>query len=182
MRTYHLQRVDSPSLRNKVWRALWKIAWLIFFRPSPRPFHIWRCTLLRIFGANIGKNVRIYQSARIWAPWNLEMGDNSCLGDYVDCYCVDKIIIHAHATVSQYCFVCTASHDYSDCAMPLVTAPISIGKHAWITADVFIAPGVSIGEGSVILARSSVFQNIEPWIVAAGNPAKPIKPRTLVNS
>jgi len=59
----------------------------------------------------------------------------------------------------------------------LVTAPITIGERAWITADVFVAPRVNIGDGVVVLARSSVFQNIEPWIVAAGNPAKPIKPR-----
>lgn len=107
------------------------------------------------------------------------MGDHSCLGEQVDCYCVDKIRIGAHTTVSQYSFLCTASHDYTNPAMPLVTAPITIGERAWVTADVFVAPGVSIGEGAVILARSSVFQNIERWMVAGGNPAKPLKPRVL---
>jgi len=105
------------------------------------------------------------------------MGDHSCLSEYVDCYCVDKIRIAAHATVSQYSFLCTASHDYTDPAMPLVIAPISIGEQAWITSDVFVAPGVTIGEGAVVLARSSVFRNIDPWVVVGGNPAKFIKPR-----
>jgi len=175
---YRFASAHSLSLRNKLMRTLWSLAWLTLYRPTPRLLHPWRCFLLRLFGANLGKAVHPYPSARIWAPWNLEMGDHSCLSEQVDCYCVDKIQIGANATVSQYSFLCTASHDYNDPAMPLVTAPISIGERAWVTADVFVAPGVSVGEGAVILARSSVFQDIEPWVVAAGNPAKSIKPRT----
>jgi putative colanic acid biosynthesis acetyltransferase WcaF len=176
-RTYRLTLAAPLSLGNKIGRALWRLVWLILYRPTPRLLHPWRCLLLRLFGAKLGKAVHTYPSARVWAPWNLVMGDHSCLSEQVDCYCVDKIRIGAHVTVSQYSFLCTASHDYTDRAMPLVTAPISIGERAWITVDVFVAPGVSIGEGAVILARSSVLQNIEPWVVAAGNPAKPIKPR-----
>ncbi len=107
------------------------------------------------------------------------MQDRSCLGDFVDCYSVDKITIAADAVVSQYDFLCTASHDHTDPLLPLITAPIVIGEKAWVTADVFIAPGVTIGEGAVIIARSSVFHDIEPWTVAAGNPARPVKPRVL---
>lgn len=165
------------SLGNKLARGVWNLAWLVLYRPTPRPCHAWRRAVLRAFGAHIGKAVRVYPSARIWAPWNLEMGDYSCLGDYVDCYSVDRIRIGAQATVSQYSFLCSASHDYNDPAMPLVTAPIAIGERAWVTADVFVAPGVSIGAGAVVLARSSVFHDVAPWMVAAGNPAVTVKPR-----
>lgn len=172
-------RADPFSLRSKLYRVLWKAVWILLFRPTPRSFHVWRCLLLRAFGAKLGKVVHPYQSARIWAPWNLEMGDHSGLGADVDCYCVDKIRIGRHATVSQYSFLCTASHDYKDPAMPLVTSPITIGERAWIAADVFVAPGVTIGDGAVITARSSVFSDIEPWTVATGNPAKSIRKREL---
>ena len=64
--------------------------------------------------------------------------------------------------------------------MPLITAPIIIGERAWIGADVFLGPGVSIGNGAVIGARSSVFRNVEPWTVVVGNPAKPIKQRATL--
>ena len=110
------------------------------------------------------------------------MGDHSCLSHHVDCYCVDRITLGAHSTVSQYSFLCTASHDYTNPAMPLTTAPIALGDRAWITADVFVAPGVTIGEGAVITARSSVFHDIEPWTVAAGNPAQFITRRILLES
>jgi len=66
--------------------------------------------------------------------------------------------------------------------MPLMTAPITIGDWVWITADVFVGPGVTIGDGAVVTARSSVFSDIPPWMVAKGNPAAPVKARKLNKS
>src|ERR1700723_394575 len=129
-RRTHPARRAHISAQNKIARALWHAVWLILFRPTPRPLHVWRCLLARAFGAKLGKAVRLYPSARIWAPWNLEMDDHSCLSEEVDCYCVDNIHIGAHATVSQYSFLCTGSHDHRNLTMPLITAPITIGEHA----------------------------------------------------
>ena len=105
------------------------------------------------------------------------MGKYSSLGAQVDCYSVDAIRIGAYATVSQYSFLCAASHDPDSAEMTLLTAPIVIGNHAWIAADVFIAPGVVIGEGVMIGARSSVFKNVPEWSVAVGTPAHTIRKR-----
>jgi putative colanic acid biosynthesis acetyltransferase WcaF len=174
----HYLSPRSLSRMNKITRLVWGLVWMALFRPTPRGFHIWRVTLLRLFGAKMGRAVHVYPSTRIWAPWNLEMGDHSCLSERVDCYSVDKIKLGAHATVSQYSFLCTASRDYTDSRLRLVSGPIVIGDHAWVTADVFVAPGVSIGEGAVITARSSVFSDIESWVVATGNPARKIRTRT----
>ena len=170
-------RVHQLSLGNKLARSLWQLVWLLLYRPSPRLLHPWRCFLLRLFGAKLGKAVRPYPSARIWAPWNLEMDDHSCIGPDVDCYSVAPIRIGAHSTVSQYSYLCSASHDHSLVAMPLMAAPITIGEWVWITADVFVGPGVSIGDGAVVTARSSVFSDLPSWMVARGNPAVPVKPR-----
>jgi putative colanic acid biosynthesis acetyltransferase WcaF len=170
-------RIHKLSTGNKVARTLWQIVWLFLYRPTPRLFHPWRCMLLRLFGARLGKSVHPYPSARVWAPWNLEMGDYACLSEGVDCYCVAKISIGAHSTISQYSFLCTASHDHSKASMPLVAAPITIGERVWITADVFVGPGVTIGDGAVVTARSSVFSDLSPWMVARGNPAIEVKPR-----
>ncbi len=165
------------STRNKLARAVWGVVWLLLYRPSPTLLHGWRRWLLRLFGAKIGRGAHPYPSAKIWAPWNLIMGERSCLSHHVDCYCVDRITLGAHSTVSQYSFLCTASHDYTDPAMLLTAAPITLGDWVWVTADVFVAPGVTLGDGAVITARSSVFHDIEPWMVAGGNPAQAIKPR-----
>lgn len=168
----------SPHSRaNQLMRILWRTVWLLAYRPSPKIFHGWRRFLLCMFGAKIAKDAYPHPSVKIWAPWNLEMGPLSCLGPYVDCYCVDRVVIGARATVSQYSFLCTATHDYHDPFMPLVTAPIMIGERAWVAADVFIGPGVTIGDGAVVGARSSLYRNVEPWTVVVGNPARQIAKR-----
>jgi len=59
--------------------------------------------------------------------------------------------------------------------MPVITAPIRIGRRAWVAADVFVGPGVTIGEGAVVGARASVFRNVDSWTVVGGNPARIIK-------
>ena len=172
----------SPSqhtFANKLARMAWGLVWMTLYWPSPRILHGWRRLLLRLFGAKIGYDAHPCPGARIWAPWNLELGSQSSLADGVDCYCVDRLVIGNDVTISQYAFLCTASHDYTDERMPLVTAPIRIGDRAWICADVFIGPGVTIGEGTVVGARSSVYRDLEPWIVAAGNPARPMGRREI---
>jgi putative colanic acid biosynthesis acetyltransferase WcaF len=166
------------SWTNYFVRTMWQIVWLVLFRPSPVPFHAWRRFLLRLFGAQMGAGTHAYPSTKIWAPWNLKMGDFSGLGPYVDCYSVDTIELGSHAAVSQYSFLCTASHDYNLKSMPLVSAPIFIGHNSWVAADVFVGPGVSIGEGGVALARSTVVEDVLPWTVVGGNPAKLIKHRS----
>ena len=137
-------RFQRLNLRNKIARTVWQFVWLFLYRPTPRIFHPWRCLLLRLFGAKLGKGVHPYPTVKVWAPWNLEMGDHACLSEGVDCYCVDKICIGSHTTISQYSFLCTASHDHTLATMPLVAAPIKIGEWVWVTADVFVGPGVTI--------------------------------------
>lgn len=119
----------------------------------------------------------MYPTVQVWAPWNLEMGDHSCLSHFVDCYCVDKVKLGHYVTVSQYSHLCTASHDYNKADMPLVTAPIVIGDYAWVTSDVFVGPGVKLGQGAVVAARSTVTQDVAPWNVVAGIPAKLVRLR-----
>ena len=165
--------------RNKLGRALWGVTWLLLYRPSPKPLHCWRRFLLRCFGAKIGHGAHPYPRARIWAPWNLDMGDHSCLADDVECYCVNKIRLGPSALVSQYSHLCSASHDYTDPAFPLITAPITIQANAWVATDAFIGPGVTVGEGAVVGARASVYRDVEPWTVVGGNPARFIKKRVV---
>lgn len=165
------------SVANRAGRALWGIARALLFRPTPRPLHAWRRLVLRAFGAKLGRGVRVYASARIWAPWNLTMGDHSVLGDDVDCYNVARIDIGAHSVVSQYAFLCTATHDPDQAHFPLVTKPIRIGARAWVAADSFLAPGVTVGDAAVVGARASVFKDVPAGAIVGGNPAKLIRMR-----
>lgn len=168
----------SPhSTRNRVGRVLWSMVQATAFRFSPRPMHRSRNLLLRLFGAQIHPTARVYPRARIWGPWNLSMGAFSTIGDDVDVYCVDRIAIGERTTVSQYTYLCGATHDFEDIRFPLTPKPITIGSHVWLAADCFVAPGVTIPDGAVIGARSGVFGTCLPWMVHAGTPAKPLRNR-----
>lgn len=175
-----LSDVPSPfSVWNKAARVIWGVGWLLLFRPSPRPLHGWRRFLLRLFGAQLGKKVHLYPSCRVTMPWKLKMGDYSCLGDGVICYNIGGVTIGANSTVSQFSHLCSSSHDYTKLNMPQTFAPISIENQAWVCADSFIAPGVTVGQGAVVGARSAVFKDVQPWTVVGGNPAKFIKKREI---
>ena len=173
---------DPLSLRNKMARALWNAVWLLLYRPSPVLLHSWRRFLLRCFGARIGVGARPYPSCRIWAPWNLTMGRGSCMGKDVDCYSVGPVKVGAEAIVSQYAFLCTASHDYTDPDFRLISRAIEVGDYAWVGARAFIGPGVRIGEGAVIGATASVYRDVPGWTVVGGNPARSIKRRVIASS
>jgi putative colanic acid biosynthesis acetyltransferase WcaF len=118
-------------------------------------------------------------SARIWAPWHLQIGDCGTISSDVDCYSVDRIVVGAHATVSQYAFLCTAGHDPADPNMRLITAPIAIGDGAWVCAGAYVGMGVRVGEGALVGARAVVVKDVAPWTIVAGNPARFVKRRTL---
>ena len=172
-----LTTVPPTSLGNRAARGVWGAVWLLLYRPSPRPFHAWRRMLLRLFGATMESGTKPYPSAKIWAPWNLTMRRDSTLGDAVDCYSVAPVVLGPGATVSQRAYLCTASRDFDDPAMPLAIAPITLAPKAWVAAECFVGPGVELGEGAVCAARAVVTKDVAEWTVVAGSPARPIRER-----
>lgn len=168
----------SFSLRNRMARVLWDLAWLLLFRFSPRPFHAWRRLILRLFGARIAQGCHIYPNVRIWAPWNLTCHEQAGVADGVILYSQAPITLGARSVISQGAHLCTGSHDYNSPLFTLFAKPIVIGDHAWVAAECFIHPGVTVGEGAVIGARSVVTRDMPAWTVCTGNPCKPRKPRT----
>jgi putative colanic acid biosynthesis acetyltransferase WcaF len=171
------------SLSNKLGRFLWKICYWIFFRPfSLRIFNKWRRFILQIFGSKIAINAIIYSSAKIWAPWNLEMGEYSCLGPHVDCYNQGKITIGRHTIISQKVYLCASTHNYEAPDFPLICNPIKIEDQVWIAADAFIGPGVIVRNGAIVGARAAVFKDVEMMTVVGGNPAQFIKNRIFTKN
>lgn len=168
------------STAAKLRRFAWEVVWLLAFRHTPRwALHGWRRQLLRWFGADIGEGCRIAPSCRVWAPWNLAMGEFSALGDGVDCYSMGRITLGSKVAVSQRTFLCAGSHDVRSLSRPLITGPIVIEDHVWIAAECFVHPDVVIREGAVIGARSVVLKEMPAWSVCAGNPCRKIKDRVV---
>lgn len=169
----------SFSLANRLTRLAFGAIWLLLARWTPRPFNPWRILLLRLFGARIGRGVMVYGSARIWLPAHLEMADGSTLGPGVECYAMAPISIGSGAIISQRAHLCAGTHDHRDPAFQLYARPIRIGDGAWIAAEAFVGPGVTVGEGAVLGARGCAFADLEPWTVYSGNPAVALGPRVI---
>lgn len=170
--------VVKYSRKEMVSRALWGVV-QPFFRFSPRICFGWRRFLLRLFGARIGQEVHIYNSATIYMPWNLEVGDWSSIGEHAFIYNLGKITIGSKATISHRAHLCAGTHDYEDRTLPLLKLPVVVKDSAWICADAFVGPGVTVGEGAVVGARAVVVKDVGPWNVVAGNPAILIKKRVI---
>lgn len=110
-------------------------------------------------------------------PWKLAIGDYSWIGDDVVLYTLGEIEIGNHAVISQKGYLCTGSHDYTSSSFEIYAEKITIGSKCWLATDVYVAPNISIGEGTVVGARSSVFNDLPSNKVCVGSPAKPIKDR-----
>lgn len=175
-----LAYVNRLSRKVQVARLLWAVAYYLLFRPTPRwGLNRWRSLILRAFGARIGRGCRIDPSCKIWAPWNLFMGDFCAIAANVDCYNVAQIIFGTKVAVSQRSFLCTASHDIRSVHRPLTTSPIRIENHVWVAAEAMVFPGVTLHEGCVVGARAVVLRDVPSWSVAAGFPAS-VKGRRVV--
>jgi putative colanic acid biosynthesis acetyltransferase WcaF len=181
MKTY--QRLNQfrlpPDFRGRS-RFVVQLWWLVqgtLFAWSPQGLYGWRNFLLRLFGARIGKSVLIRPSVRTTYPWKLTIGDYSWIGDDVVLYTLGEIHIGAHTVISQKDYLCTGGHDYTRLDFDIYSLPVHIGDQVWVASDVFIAPGVHIGDGCVIGARSTVFENMPEGKICYGNPARPVKDR-----
>jgi len=173
------QNIGKVSIGIKVKRSLWNIARIVFFRPFvTKVFRLWRVALLRMFGARVAWSAEVYASAKIWAPWNLEMEEGSCVGPDVICYNQAKVILRKDACLSQYAYVCTAGHktgDVNNAESGLVVASVEIKEGAWVGTRAYINMGVTIGERAIVGACACVFKDVEPGSIVGGNPAVRIK-------
>lgn len=165
------------SPREQMGRVLWWVGGFLLFRCSLRPMYAWRRWVLRLFGAKLGEQASVQRSARIELPWNLEMGRHSTIGENTWVYNLAKVRIADYATLSQRVFLCTGSHDYTRPEFDMIRKPITIERGAWLAADVFVGPGVTIGPDAVIGVRSVVLKDMPAGMVCVGHPCVPLKPR-----
>src|SRR5580698_5640176 len=91
----------GEQLRRVIWAA-----GSLFVRFSPRPCFGWRRFVLRCFGAQIGRDVHVYPSTRIYFPWNLVAGDWSAIGEEALIYNLGSVTLGAKTTISHRAHLC----------------------------------------------------------------------------
>lgn len=165
--------------KSKVITQLWWMIQATLFKWSPQFLFGWRVFLLRQFGAKIGKGVKIRSSVQVTYPWKVTIGDHVWIGDDCVLYSLGNITIGSHVAVAHKVYFNTGGHDYDKTSFDIFAKPVVIEDQCWITNDVYIAPGVTIGKGTIISARSSVLKSLPPGKICVGTPAQPIKDRPI---
>lgn len=182
---------ESPSVQNlEIYRVqssyrgrsplfvqLWWIVQATLFRRSPQVLYGFRRWLLRAFGGDIGKGAIIRPSVTVTYPWKVKIGSYSQIGDDVVIYSLAPITIGNSVVVSQKSYLCSGTHNFRSESFEIQSSPITIEDQVWLAADVFVAPGVTVGKGTVVGARSSVFTDLPEMMICTGSPARPVRPR-----
>jgi putative colanic acid biosynthesis acetyltransferase WcaF len=172
LRTFAMEK--NARGRSAFTVQLWWLVSDTIFRGSPQVFYGLRRMLLRLFGAKIGKKVLIRPTVRITFPWKLHVGDYSWIGDFVELYNIAEIEIGSNTVISQYAQLCTGSHDHQDPTFPITSAPITVANEAWVATGAMLYPGVKVGRGAVVAARSVLRGDAREMLVYGGSPARPI--------
>lgn len=152
---------------------LFESGWFIFTRAKP--------SILRLFGASIGRGVVIKPHVRIKFPWRLSIGDHCWIGQGLWIDNIADVAIGSHVCISQNSYLCTGSHDRRRRTFDLIASPISVGDGAWIAANSILLPGVTVGANAVTAAGSVVTKDVASATIVGGNPARLIRLREAID-
>lgn len=175
LKTFNNSNFDRGA--SKLKELMWRIIQQFFFNFDFLKIYSFKRSVLKAFGAELGEGMEVKPHVRITFPWKLKMGSMSWIGEEAWLLNLDHIEIGSNVVISQRVFLCTGSHDWKKQSFDLMTKPIVVGDGVWICADVFVGPGVTIGDGCVVTAGSVVNRNLPPGMICSGNPCVPIKPR-----
>lgn len=172
---------NSPwPLKEAILIRVWEVVWTLFVRWLPKPFSRWYILLLKLFGCKIYGRPFIAPSAKIYAPWLLEISHRACLAPRCEVYNLGPVKIGERSVVAQYAYICNGTHDFSSKVMHLVVGEIIIEKDVFVGAKAIILPGLKLCEGAIVGAGAIVTKDVDSWTVVGGNPAKVIKKREIV--
>jgi len=180
-------KVDLSKYRNPEYDhgagVLKRLLWHLFSKALihsqlPLPVSV-KCAVLRAFGAKIGQGVVIKPNVNIKYPWFLEIGDHAWIGEDVWIDNLVMVKVGASSCLSQGAMLLTGNHDFSKATFNLITGSIVIEEGAWLGAKTVVCPGVTVGCHAVLTVGSVATRNLEEWTISRGNPAIPIKKRTV---
>lgn len=156
----------------------WYFISAIFIRSGIVPFSIIIVGILKMFGAKMGKDVRVKPFIYIHYPWKLTMGDHSWLAE---CRIenLDRVTIGKNVCVSQQAMLLTGNHDYTKPGFDLITKPIVLEDGAWIGAKAVVCPGVTVKSHAVLTVNSVATKDLEAYSIYQGNPAVKVKDRVM---
>jgi acetyltransferase-like isoleucine patch superfamily enzyme len=164
-------------MRHTVWmRALGMVAicWIGHIPAQWLRHFLYR----KVFRVKLAADAVIYRRCEIWAPSQVAVGARSAVGQ--DCFLDGRMGIHIgkDVAISSGVMIWTLEHDPQDAMFTCRGGPVKIGDKVWIGARAILLPGITVGQGAVIGAGSLVANDVEPYSIVGGLPARKIGERT----
>lgn len=144
------------------------------------PSHFIRSILYKkVYHVQLGKKVVVHGGAEIRAPYNVEIGTGTIIGDNAILDGRNGIVIGKNVNLSTGVWIWTEQHDVQSPHFSCNNqgGRVTIGDRVWISGRAIILPGVTIGEGAVVAAGAVVTKDVEPFSIYGGVPAKKIGER-----
>lgn len=152
------------------------VEWLnITYQIVPNPL---RSYYLRMYGIRIrGGKSCVHRGCRFFHIGKVIIGQNTVIN--FGCYLDNRrgISIGDNVGIAHNTKIYTLGHDLDDSQFKTKGASVTINDNAFIFSNALIMPGVTIGEGAIVLAGSVVVKDVGPWTIVGGNPAKKIRER-----
>lgn len=185
--SYSQARTDLSAYNNDWYnpgastlkRTLWYFVNALLFINPLNPVSSLKVKLLRLFGARVGKGVTLKPNINIKYPWLLEIGDHVWIGEGVWIDNLAPVSIGSHVCISQGALLLTGNHNYKKKTFDLMVGKITLADGAWIGAKSVVCPGVTCGSHSVLAVGSVAGKDLKPYFIYQGNPAVPVRERTI---
>lgn len=145
------------------------------------PSHTIRRMKYQAFGMKIGKGSTIHMWANFFDLKNIEIGEDTIVGDHAFLDGRDKLKIGNHTDIASSVMIYNSEHDLNSDDFGAIVAPVTIGDYVFIGPRVTIMPGVNIGDGAVVAGGAVVTKDVEPFTIVGGVPAKFIGERKNKN-
>ena len=162
------------------WKVgLWFLVnYFVFDSVIPWPYGI-KSSLLRLFGAKVGKGLVTKVKVRIKCPWRLVIGDNCWLGESAWIDNLAHVTIGNNVCISQGAMLLTGNHDYTLHDFPYRLGQIVLEDGVWVGAQAVVCPGVTCKTHSILTVNSVATKDLDPWNIYMGNPAALIRKRVM---
>jgi len=157
---------------------LWFNNHLISSIPSHYVRNLWYKYLMNF---TIGKNSSIHLSVTFDCAGGFYLGDSSTINSGCRIDNRGSIKIGSNVCISEKVTILTADHDLQSLTFDGRIRKVEISDFVFIGTRALLLPGITLAEGSAVAAGSVVTKSVEPFVIVAGVPAKPIgiRPRSL---
>lgn len=138
------------------------------------PIWTFRKCWYKLMGLTIGLNSHVDMNSYFIAPRHIRIGANTHINQSCFLDGRGEITIKDNVSISHYVKICTGSHSSNSPTFEEAHGEIIIEEYAWIGIGAIILKNVILGEGCIVAAGSVVTNNVAPYTIVAGSPAKKI--------